>query len=125
MQQSGYRVDFICIHVYQDTPDLDYVLDYCEAVYEKYGLPIWITEWSLANWNNLGSTTEAEQVAYFKAVTAALKDVPYVERHAWFTLTDEEWSGNTWDMGMVDTETGELTPIGEAMLELNSPLPDE
>jgi hypothetical protein len=119
----GYRVDFICIHIYQDTPNLNYVLDYCEEVYEKYGLPIWITEWSLANWDNLNTTTEAEQVAYFKMVTEALENVPYVERHAWFSLAD--WTnpseGIVWDMGMVDEVTGALTPVGKAMLDLNDP----
>ncbi len=117
-EAKGYRVDFICIHIYQQNFDVNHVLDYCRKTYEKYHRPIWITEWSLANWD--GTTIEdqasmEEQARYLFEVIKALDFIEYVERHAWFAMWDGHWAGMPWPMYMVDENTQKLTVIGEAI----------
>jgi hypothetical protein len=138
--ERGYRVDFICLHIYQEPHNINYLLDYVEDAYEKYGLPIWITEWSLVNWTGV-SPAEDKQVAYLTEVIERLENIPYVERHAWFNIDDyrEPSQTDTWDMGLVEFEEVldrvdgrrvsrweiELTAVGEAMRDvLADGLPD-
>jgi hypothetical protein len=142
--ERGYRVDFICLHIYQESFDVQYLIEYCEQAYAKYGLPIWITEWSLVNWNG-ASPPDHIQARYLEEAIKALETLPYVERHAWFALNSyrEQNQTENWDMGLVDfdevfvgrdPETGrrlfelelELTVVGETMRDvLKDGLPDD
>ena len=46
------RVDFIALHPYTTNPDVDALEDYIISVYEKYKLPIWITEFALVDFGD-------------------------------------------------------------------------
>lgn len=48
--------DFITIHWY-GPPDANSFLNYLQNVYNKYNLPIWVTEYSVADWNATFNTT--------------------------------------------------------------------
>jgi len=115
---KGLRVDFICVHIYQKNFDINYVLDYCRKTYEKYQKPIWITEWSLANWEATtvnGQATMEQQARYLIQVIKALDTLDYVERHAWFAMWDGHYANNPWPMYMIDEHSEKYTIIGEAM----------
>jgi hypothetical protein len=142
--ERGYRVDFICLHIYQKRPNIDHVIEYCEFIYAKYGLPIWVTEWSLVDFFGV-SPPEEEQIPYMVEVIQALEALPFVERHAWFAIADyqEPTQPEPWDMGLLeydevyagrDPETGrrlfnlevEMTAVGEAMRDaLTTELPPQ
>jgi hypothetical protein len=113
-----YRVDFICVHIYQQEPNLNYVLNYLEEVHELYGLPIWITEWSLVDWDGNNMKGEAAQAAYLKRVAEALEKIPYLERHAWFMMEDGYIDNALWDMGLVNPQAETLSLVGEQMKDL-------
>ncbi len=109
-----YRIDFICIHIYQPTHNLDWVLDYCRNTHEKYGLPIWITEWSLVDWTGNNMPSELTQANYLRQVVRALDTIDYVHRHAWFAFYDSGELTTKWDMGLVDDDAS-ITLTGIAM----------
>lgn len=90
--ERGYRVDFIPLHWYgSDFSDAatGHLESYLRAVHERYGKPVWLTEFALIDFS--GGTprypTEAEQVAFINNATAMLAELSYVERYAWFTLS--------------------------------------
>ncbi|SFB40260.1 Glycosyl hydrolase catalytic core [Amycolatopsis marina] len=88
----GSRVDFIPLHWYGSDfspAAVDHLRGYLRAVHERYGKPIWLTEYALIDFTH-GTPrypTEEEQVAFVKNSTAMLQGLPFVERYAWFTLS--------------------------------------
>lgn len=97
--QRGYRVDFIALHWYGSdfsAAAVGHLRSYLEAVWERYHLPIWLTEFALIRWGPSGAVypTEAEQVRFIQGATAMLEQLSFVERYAWFALpTSDEHEG--------------------------------
>jgi RNA polymerase sigma factor (sigma-70 family) len=110
----GYRVNFITVHWYggdfSTGPAVQQLESYLQAIYNRYHLPIWLTEFALTNY--AGSTptfpTEAQQAAFLTAATAMLDGLPYVQRYAWFALPVSAGSGTTglFNPGPSATEVG-------------------
>lgn len=96
MQQAiskGYRVDFIALHFYQNYSDpnaVNYLKDTLTSIYNKYHLPIWITEIGevdTSTWTGgytAGCYVEANATKYIQEVTQMLESLGFVERYAWF-----------------------------------------
>jgi RNA polymerase sigma factor (sigma-70 family) len=97
----GYRVNFITVHWYggdfQTGPAVQQLESYLQAIWARYHLPIWLTEFALTNFS--GSTavypTDAQQAAFLTAATTMLDTLPYVQRYAWFSLPTSAGSGTT------------------------------
>ncbi|MEU6130640.1 glycoside hydrolase family protein [Saccharopolyspora sp. NPDC047091] len=90
--ERGLRVDFIPLHWYGGdfSPQAtDQLRDYVQAVHDRYGKPVWVTEYALIDF--AGDTPrypDAQQQADFVRDSAAMLDgLPFVERYAWFTLS--------------------------------------
>ena len=105
-KQQG-RVDFIPLHWYSSPTLLTSsknVVDaavnelgqYLQAVHQRYGLPLWLTEFALVGWtaNLQDNIVPAQSVqAEFLAAAASMMDgLSYVERWAWFSLTQYDMS---------------------------------
>lgn len=86
--QSGRRVDFMTMHVYA-WPNADSFLRKVTALYEKYGKPIWVTEYAVADWAatkaNPSRYSRQETEDFMRATVAGMRAMPYVERFAWKT----------------------------------------
>ena len=97
----GYRVDFITVHWYGgdfDTgPAVQQLESYLQAVYARYHLPIWLTEFALTSYSGGTATfpAEAQQAAFLTAATRMLDGLSYVQRYAWFALPTSSGSGTT------------------------------
>jgi hypothetical protein len=111
---SGYRVNFITLHWYGsdfDTgPAVSQLQSYLEAVYARYHLPIWLTEFALANFGGSpATTTPQQQAAFVTAATAMLQGLSYVQRYAWFGLeaTPTDGSMGLFSSGPVPTTVGQ------------------
>jgi hypothetical protein len=94
----GYRVDFIALHWYGSdfsTAAVGQLKSYLQAVYDRYQLPIWLTEYALIKFGATSAfPTPAQQAAFVKGSTAMMAKLPYVERYAWFALpTSKEQDG--------------------------------
>jgi hypothetical protein len=116
----GYRVDFIPLHWYGSdfsTPNaVAQLRSYLQAVYARYHLPIWLTEYALIRF---GSTTQypsqAQQAAFLRASTTMLAALPHLERYAWFGLPATKGSGT----GLF-TESGTPTVVGQTFQSLRT-----
>ena len=87
----GYRVNFIALHWYggdfDTTQAVDQLQAYVQAVYDRYHLPIWLTEYALINFSGGTSyPTGPQQAAFVTASTRMLTALPYLQRYAWFAL---------------------------------------
>lgn len=82
VKSRGLRVDFICLHWYGNVTTPADFTTYVVDAFNKWGRPIWVTETS-------GYTYDRSQNATFATeVLARLRDLPFVERLAWFANRD-------------------------------------
>ena len=85
----GYRVNFICIHPYQsrfhpDQATKDLVRE-VTAVHDMYHVPIWVTEYAMAQWGPPQLMPDYATQARFATESAqALEAISFVERYAWY-----------------------------------------
>lgn len=97
-EAAGLRVDFICAHWYGSNFDTRAALAelkaFLQRLHAKFGLPIWLTEYSLISWK---STPEYpswdQQAAFAKESTKMLEELAFVKRYAWFSLPPYEQKG--------------------------------
>lgn len=89
-RSKGYRVDFVTLHWYGSdfgAAAADQFLRYVDAVHQRYGKPIWVTEFGLMNFSGTPRyPAPAQAVAFIKRSTKGLQSRSYVERYAWFGL---------------------------------------
>ena len=64
--KGGLRVDFVTMHCYA-WPNVESFLGKVKALHEKYGKPIWVTEYAVADW----SATASRPSKYSRAATQA------------------------------------------------------
>ena len=85
-KNKGLRVDFMTMHRYA-WPNVEDFLANVTGLYEKYGKPIWVTEYAVADWQ--ASSTKPSRYSratteyFMKATVAEMRKMPYVERFAW------------------------------------------
>ena len=96
----GYRVNFITVHWYggdfETAAAVQQLQSYLQAIYDRYHLPIWLTEFALTNYGaTVTFPTEAQQAAFLTAATKMLDGLSYVQRYAWFALPTSSGSGTT------------------------------
>jgi RNA polymerase sigma factor (sigma-70 family) len=111
----GYRVNFITVHWYggdfSTGPAVQQLESYLQAIYARYQLPIWVTEFALTNFGGAAASypTEAQQAAFVTAATEMLDGLSYVQRYAWFALPTSAGSGTTglFNPGPSVTEVGQ------------------
>lgn len=114
VKQNNLRVDFITVHQYS----IDNVPNFIQSLkdlYNKYKLPLWITEFAVADW----SATTAQENKYsqefvlnfMKNLLPELEKLDFVHRYSWFGPPG-------WDKPALVTSAlwdvdGHLTPLGE------------
>jgi hypothetical protein len=115
--RRGFRVDFVCVHRY---PDISHpkVIESMESmlrtVHEKYGLPVWLTEFGAANiaaWHQPQTRRPTAPLArsFVKEMLAMLESLPFLERYAWFA----DRVGGEYHLGTIfDRRASRITPLG-------------
>jgi RNA polymerase sigma factor (sigma-70 family) len=112
----GYRVNFITVHWYgadfATAAAVSQLRGYLQQIWQRYHLPIWMTELGLVSFAGGTSTypTDAQQAAFVTASTAMLARLGYVRRYAWFGLGASPTDGN---MGLF-ASGGAVTQTGRA-----------
>ena len=111
----GYRVNFITLHWYGSdfatAAAVSQLESYLQAVYARYHLPIWLTEFALADFGGSPATpAPPQQAAFVKAATAMLRGLSFVQRYAWFGLeaTPTDGSMGLFRSGAVPTAAGRV-----------------
>lgn len=107
------RVDFVAMHSYIP-PKADSFLTTVQKLHERYGKPVWITEYAVADWDATAKSpsrfTEKEILAFMTETAAGLREMPFVERFAWKTrVHDDPVMGSS----ALFRRDGSLTPTGE------------
>ena len=110
---DGYRVNFITLHWYgsdfNTTDAVNQLQSYIEAVYARYHLPIWLTEFALTNFSGSPEfPTQDQEAAFITAAIHMLDGLSYVQRYAWFGLpaSDSGASTGLFTSGPVANEAG-------------------
>ncbi|GAA1270868.1 sigma-70 family RNA polymerase sigma factor [Saccharothrix xinjiangensis] len=90
-RERGLKVDFIALHWYGSDfgpAAVGHLKSYLDAVHARYGLPIWLTEYSLMDFSGGGVRYPgARELADFAGASSRmLEGLPYLERYAWFAL---------------------------------------
>lgn len=97
------RVDYVAIHAYFDNTG---ALPWYISLFEKYGKPLWITEFNHSDGNN---TTESSQQDFMVEAVDYFEKEPLVFRYAWLlTRNDNQLNTNLFE----NNTTGELTDLG-------------
>lgn len=116
LEGRGMKLDFMAVHLY-GPPDPVSFLKNIDAVYEKYRLPIWITEFAVADWEASKKLKRnrysADQVlAFMRAVLPELEKRPYVVRYAWFGAGEYSQRHEEVRTSRLFKRDGSLTPLG-------------
>ena len=87
----GYRVDFIAVHWYAQGFDpaaaVSELRAYLQAIYQRYHLPIWLTEFGMVQFGSPAAyPTDAQQSAFLAGAASMMAGLGYVQRYAWFAL---------------------------------------
>ena len=110
---EGKRVDFICVHMYANCDENVY-LNTIKDVYNKYKLPIWITEFAPADWSAQKPAdnpySAAQVLAFMQSILPKLEALDYVKRYSWFS--GDPKSAQMWSSALIDVN-GNLTELGK------------
>jgi hypothetical protein len=92
-KKARLRIDFATMHCYQ-WPDTADFLRKLDMLHEKWGLPVWVTEYAVADFsattlaNNRYSRTDVNR--YMKETVQAMREREWVERFAWKTRASSD-----------------------------------
>ena len=105
------KVDFITTHWYAP-PNSASFLSYIDAIYAKYGLPIWITEFAVADWAGKypGGYDINLVKTFIQEACAGLDARDFVERYTWKTRTLSDPKLGT---SSIFFDDGTLTELGQ------------
>jgi len=116
-KERKLRVDFLCLHWYGDITKpgpVGALRKYLEAYWNKYHLPIWLTEYSGADFDyHLRKTTVDDNARFARESINMLESLPYVERYAWYAPLVSRHDRQYPAVGMCRRD-GALTPVGLA-----------
>jgi hypothetical protein len=117
VRARGYRVDFMAVHWYGASFRVDESVrglqNFLHAVYRKFRLPIWLTEYSLVRWNAPPVYPDWELQADFAAKSVKLLEtLGFVERYAWYSLPPK--TKDIRESTALYDENGDPTPVGIA-----------
>jgi hypothetical protein len=116
-KRRGLRVDFVCVHRYPDISNpraVDEVERMVREAYDKFGLPVWLTECGAADvaaWRQPQVAKPTPEMAqdFVRELLAMVERLPFVERYAWFA----DRVGGAYRLGTIFDQQGEwLTTVG-------------
>ncbi len=111
------KMSFMAVHLYGGT-DARRFLARLDAIHERYRMPIWLTEFGVADWDTapwrrkstVNRYSEAAVLQFMKEVLPELERRPYVIRYAWFGAGDG--LGEELRTSRLFESDGTLTPLG-------------
>ncbi len=113
---ANRRVDFIAIHNYQCGNSATSLHNWLKDVYDRYGKPIWLTEFNNgANWTGCGDPTFEQNATAISSFIDRMDNTPWIERYSIYSNVEEV--RQLWYNGGGRTPTGAVyqanaSPIG-------------
>jgi len=112
---ANLRVDFIAIHNYQAGHTASSLTAWLKDIYDRYQLPIWLTEFNNgANWTTAADPTLQQNADWVASITTAFDATPWIERYSIYSNVEAVRQ-------MVDA-SGNLTPAGLVYKNNASPI---
>jgi hypothetical protein len=112
---KNLRVDYIAIHNYQAGHSAASLKSWLQDVYDRYHLPVWITEFNNgANWTGGTDPTYEQNAAVIGSFIEMMDTTPWIERYSIY--------GNVEDVRDVNYPDGTLTPMGVVYRDNASPI---
>lgn len=127
-KKHDIKYDFMAIHVYCP-PDATKFLNQLDQTYSKYKMPIWITEFAVADWSVSKRNckkpkdmcknrySEDEVMTFMKTVLPELEKRPFIERYAWYGAGKLAYSQEAGRPSRLFEKDGSLTPLGKFYAE--------
>ena len=113
---ASYRVDYSAVHEYVP-PSASSLIGDCRAVYNTYGRPVWLTEFSPVDWNNTKSWSENDDYNFLAEFMWQAESEDWLKRYAIFpftgTNTASPWVDNGYSGTFFLDNNGTLSPYGE------------
>jgi hypothetical protein len=85
VSSQNLRCDAVAVHAYQSTGSS--FLSYIDSVHNRYGKPLWITEFAPTDWASPTTIGVDDCVNYINTVIPGLESRSYVERYSWYCGT--------------------------------------
>lgn len=121
-KNKNLKMDFMAVHIY-GPPNAEKILHKIDAAYKKYRMPIWITEFAVADWdaspkkcksNCKNRYSEDEVLAFMKEVLPELEKRPYITHYAWFGAgKNHPFTHEQVRTSRLFEKNGDLTPLGK------------
>lgn len=109
------RVDYIAIHNYQCGHSAASLKSWLQDVYDRYHLPIWITEFNNgANWTGCGDPTQTQNAAVIDSFIEMMDTTPWIERYSIYSRVEA--------VRELTYADGSLTPTGQVYHDNESPI---
>ena len=111
----GYRVDFTGVHWYGN-PDAGSLIELLGSVYNTYGRPVWLTEFSTVDWSDSQSWSEEDNYRFIAEFLWLAEDQWWLKRYSIFPF-HEDPPASPWTRShpksAVFTAGGALTAVGD------------
>jgi hypothetical protein len=85
----GYRRDYTSVHWYA-APNATSLINHLENIYEAYKRPVWLTEFSTADWNQNSSWTDAANFNFLAEFMWRAESLPWLKRYSIFTFIEAD-----------------------------------
>ena len=115
-QALNYPVDYVAVHWYGGA-SADSLLNHLQSIYNLYGLPIWVSEFGVADWSaswpNTPNRYSPEQIYTVMAeMLWRLEKKNYIKRYAWFSAAPDLYTplGTS---SLFEDDWTTLTPLGK------------
>jgi hypothetical protein len=112
----GFRVDFTAVHWYGN-PNASGFINHLQSVYNTWGRPIWLTEFSTVDWGGTATWTEEDNYRFLSEFLWRAEDLIWLKRYAIFLFAGDP-PANPWDRvgargNILKSDGATLTAFGE------------
>lgn len=83
----GYRRDYTPVHSY-GTPSSTSLINNLQSIYNTYGRPIWLTEFSFISWSGAGSWTDADNFNALAEFMWRAESLSWLKRYSLFCFNE-------------------------------------
>lgn len=120
VEQQKLQVDSIAVHSYGGASASAF-LDMLDQVYSLYQLPIWVTEFAVADWqavNGVANRYSVAQVSSFmQTVCPAMEQLSWIKGYSWYPWGSSGSSGALTTSALFDAN-GNLNDLGKLYASL-------
>ena len=115
-EDRGLRIDFIAVHWYGEANNATKFINHLHKVHRMYGLPIWVTEFGVADWKASKESVKSCRIAdcevhrFMREVLPQLDALDFVHRYCWFSFDRTHKCGH---FSALFNSDDRLTELGE------------